>query len=94
MTIQEAHQAIVENNYLLGNAESATGNKLTRLLIAPRPIYDHVKPIIESVLNNQDYAGYLNQFDDFTVMMIFGDIRVGQFKSVDDLERYIQAQNL
>ena len=94
MTLKEAQQAITDNQGLIGFAESVTGNKLTQLVLSPTPIYDHVKPIVESILNNQDYAGYLRQFDDFTVMMIFGSIRSGQFKSADDLERFKQSQDL
>lgn len=91
MTYTEAKQLVDENKHLIGKKSTATKNKLTHLLITPKPIYEHLVTMFTALNERIDLSPFLAQYEDFGVLMVYDadTFRTTSSASVGDLEQYL-----
>ena len=93
MTYNEAQQLVDDYKDLISKISSGTGNKLTHLLITPKPIYEHVVTMITALNENINLSSFISQYDDFGVLMVydFDKFKSTSNASVGDLETYLKG---
>lgn len=93
MTYNEAQQLVEDYKYLIDKTSAVTNTKLTNLLITPKPIYEHVVTMFTALNENIDVSSFLEQYDDFGVLMVydFDKSKSTTNASVGDLEIYLKG---
>ncbi|MCX2451290.1 hypothetical protein OQX61_08405 [Pedobacter sp. PLR] len=93
MTYNEAQQLVEDYKHLIGKTSTVTDNKLTNLLITPKPIYEHVVTMFTALNEKIDVSSFIEQYDDFGVLMVydFDKFRSTANASVGDLETYLKG---
>lgn len=91
MTYKEAKQLVNDNQHLIGKKSIVTDNKLTHLLVTPKPVYEHVVAMFTALNERIDISPFLAQYDDFGVLMVYDadTFRTTANASVSDLEKYL-----